>query len=45
MKSYEELLALYNEILEENKKLKYENAEMKRQIGIPESSIITPDLP
>ena len=45
MKSYEELLALYNEILEENKKLKYENAELKRQLGIPESSITTPDLP
>jgi len=45
MKSYEELLALYNKILEENKKLKSENAELKRQLGIAELSVATADLP
>ena len=45
MKSYEELLVLFNKILEENKKLKSENAELKRQLGIAEPSVTTADLP
>jgi len=44
MKSYEELLVLFNKILEENKKLKSENAELKRQLGIAEPPITTPTL-
>ena len=45
MKSYEELLALYNKILKENNKLKSENTELKRQLGIAEPSVTTADLP
>ena len=45
MESYEELLALYNKILEENRKLKSENEELKRQLGLAEPSVTTSDLP
>lgn len=45
MKSYEELLTLYNNILEENRKLKSENTELKRWLGITEPSVIPPALP
>ena len=44
MKSYEELLTLYNKILKENNKLKSENTELKRQLGIAEPPITTPTL-
>ncbi|MBQ7930511.1 MAG: hypothetical protein IJ334_05790 [Clostridia bacterium] len=44
MKSYEELLALYNKILKENNKLKSENAELKRQLGIAKPSVATANL-